>query len=180
MRLNSTIITKKKKCVNCGKMDYHFSKKMCKQCATIQSTYKRMEEFEDDTESFQNLVQDLDAVFSQYIRCKHADKEGNVYCYTSGVKMRWQDSQCGHFISRSNLSTRWLEDNCKPQSPHDNCYLSGNIAVYEKKLEQERNGLPEYLQDVAREINKPTKDELKALIVEYRSKLIQVKKKFIK
>ena len=60
---NSTIIVKKKRCINCGNIDYHFSKKMCKQCATIASTQKRMEEFEDDTESFQNLVQDLDHVF---------------------------------------------------------------------------------------------------------------------
>jgi len=53
---NSTIIVKKKRCIRCGNIDYHFSKKMCKQCATIESTQKRMEEFEDDGESFQNLV----------------------------------------------------------------------------------------------------------------------------
>ena len=67
---NSTIIVKKKRCINCGNIDYHFSKKMCKQCATIASTQKRMEEFEDDSESFNNLVQDLDHVFSQYFLVK--------------------------------------------------------------------------------------------------------------
>jgi len=177
---NSTIITKKKKCINCGKMDYHFSKKMCKQCATIHSTQKRMEEYEDDGESFQNLVQDLDHVFSQYIRCKHADKEGMAECFTSGKRMRWQELQCGHFISRKNLGTRWLEANCRPQSEHDNCYLSGNLEVFEQKLLKEDKNSVEYLQDLAREVARPTKHELKSLIIEYRSKLDLVKKKFNK
>lgn len=68
---NSTIIVKKKRCINCGKIDFHFSKKMCKQCATIHSTQRRMDAYEDkDFESFKNLTEDLDHVFSQYIRCK--------------------------------------------------------------------------------------------------------------
>jgi hypothetical protein len=180
MAYNSTIILKKKRCVNCSKIDYHFSKKMCKQCATIHSTQKRMDEYEEDGESFQNLVQDLDHVFSQYIRCKYANKEGIVECFTSGKKMEWTKIQNGHFIPRANLGTRWLEANCKPQSEHDNVFLSGNLDVYAKKLDEERPGTVEYLQELARQVAKPTKDELKSLIIEYRSKLDLVKKKFIK
>jgi hypothetical protein len=176
---NSTIIVKKKRCVNCNNIDYHFSKKMCKQCATIHSTQKRMEEFEDDSESFQNLIQDLDAVFSQYIRCKYADKEGMVECFTSGKKFHWTKIHNGHFIPRANLATRWMEHNCRPQSEHDNSFLSGNLEVYAKKLEQESPGIVEFLQTIARQVEKPTKDELKSLIIEYRSKLNQVKKKFL-
>lgn len=178
MAYNSTIITKKKKCVNCGKLDYHFSKKMCKQCATVHSTQKRMDEFEEDGESFKNLIQDLDHVFSQYIRCKYADSNGIVECYTSGKKIEWTKIQNGHFIPRSNLGTRWLESNCRPQSEHDNCFLSGNLDVFENKLESEHSGIVDYLQEVARQVSKPTKDELKSLIIEYRSKLELVKKKF--
>jgi len=176
---NSTIIVKKKRCVNCGKIDYHFSKKMCKQCATIHSTQKRIDEFEDDTESFQNLVQDLDAIFSQYIRCKYADKEGMVECFTSGKKYHWTKIQNGHFIPRANLGTRWMEANCRPQSEHDNCLLSGNLEVFEKNLEKEHKGIVDYLQGTARQIAKPTREELKHLIIEYRSKLSLIKSKFI-
>jgi ribosomal protein L37E len=176
---NSTIIVKKKRCVNCGNIDYHFSKKMCKQCATVFSTSKRMEEFEEDVESFQNLVSDLDHVFSQYIRCKYADKDGMVECYTSGKKLKWTEIQCGHFIPRTNLATRWLEANCRPQSMDDNYFKMGNLEVFEEKLHEENNAVVEYLKELARQINKPTKDELKSLIIEYRSKLNLVKKKFI-
>lgn len=181
MAYNSTIIVKKKRCINCGKVDYHFSKKMCKQCATIHSTQRRMDAHQDDDfESFKNLTEDLDHVFSQYIRCKYADKEGMVECFTSGKKHHWTKIQNGHFIPRANLGTRWLEQNCRPQSENDNVFLSGNLEVYAKKLDQERPGTVEYLQELARQVAKPTKDELKSLIIEYRAKLDLVKKKFIK
>ena len=180
--MRSTIINKKKICISCGVLDYHFSKKMCKQCATVKSTSKRVEKYEEQQhdESVSHLVEDLDAVFSQYIRCKYAKKEGIVVCFTSGKKIEWTKIQNGHFIPRANLGTRWLEANCKPQSEHDNVFLSGNLDVYAKKLDKERPGTVEYLQELARQVAKPTKDELKSLIIEYRSKLDLVKKKFIK
>lgn len=176
---NSTIIVKKKKCVNCGKIDYHFSKKMCKQCATIHSTQKRIEEFEEDGESFKYLVSDLDIVFSQYIRNRYANKEKIVECYTCNKKMTIAESQCGHFISRSNLGTRWMEANCRPQCMECNCIKLGNLEEYEHRLHEENSGSVEYLQEIARQVAKPTKDELKSLIIEYRSKLGLVKKKFM-
>jgi hypothetical protein len=178
---NSTIVRKKKRCVTCFGYDYIFSKGRCKHCATIEDTQKRIDKVQDtdESESMQNLIADLDYVFSQYIRVKHADKDGIVTCFTSGKKYNWQQIQCGHFISRKNLSTRWLEANCRPQSEHDNCLLSGNLEVFEKKLEEEKKGSAEYLRELSREINKPTISELKELIIEYRSKLNQAKKKFL-
>ena len=179
MAYNSTIITKKKRCVSCGNIDYWFSKKMCKQCATVQSTQKRMEEFEDDSESFKNLTSDLDHVFSQYLRNKYADKNGIVQCYTCDKKLPVKEMQCGHFMSRSNLSTRWMEANCRPQCEECNCYKDGNLEEFEYKLHEENNALVEYLRETARQPVRPTRDELKGLVVEYRAKLNLVKKKFI-
>jgi ribosomal protein L37E len=177
---NSTILVKKKRCINCGKMDYHFSKKMCKQCATIASTQKRMDEFEEDGESFQNLVQDLDAIFSQYIRNKHADKNGIVECYTCGNKHTIVEIQCGHFMGRTNLGTRWMEQNCRPQCMECNYFKTGNIEEFENKLNEENGSLVEYLRETARQPVRPTREELKHLIIEYRSKLVLVKKKLTK
>jgi hypothetical protein len=92
--------------------------------------------------------------------------------------MRWQEIQCGHFIPRANLGTRWLEANCRPQSMEENYYKLGNLEEFENKLDAENNGVVEYLRETARQVARPTKDELKALIIEYRSKLNFVKKKF--
>lgn len=177
MAYNSTIIVKKKRCVNCGNIDYHFSKKMCKQCATVASTQKRIEEFEDDSESFKNLVSDLDHVFSQYIRNKYSDKNGIVECYTCGKKEKIADMQCGHFMGRSNLGTRWMDANCRPQCMECNYFKTGNIEEFEYKLHEENAALVEYLRETARQAVRPTRDELKCLIIEYRSKLNLVKKK---
>ena len=171
IRHNSTIISKKKKCVSCGRIDYHFSKKRCKTCATIEDTQKRVDSMDEDQESLQYLMQDLDHVFSKYIRLKYADDKGMVECFTSGKKFHWGKIQCGHFIPRSNLGTRWLEANCRPQSEYDNCFLSGNMDVFEKKLEEEKSGSVDYLRELAYQVAKPSRDELKQMIIEYRHKV---------
>lgn len=179
--MNSTIIRKKRK-LDCGCYDYAFSKNLCKAHATIKSTQKRVEKYEEqeESESIQNLISDLDFVFSQYIRCKYADVNGMVECFTSGKKMKWQEAQCGHFISRSHYGLRFLEDNCRPQSEYENCNLSGNLEVFAVNLEKEKSGTVEWLQRLSKEIYKPTREELKQLLAEYRYKLNDVKKKFKK
>jgi hypothetical protein len=138
-----------------------------------------MEEFEDDSESFKNLTSDLDYIFSQYIRNKYADKNGVVECYTCGGKHAISDIQCGHFMGRSNLTTRWLEANCRPQCMECNYLKTGNIEEFENKLNEENSALVEYLRETARQTTRPTRYELKSLVIEYRAKLNLVKKKFI-
>jgi hypothetical protein len=172
MGFNSTIINKKKK-LKCGCFDYNFSKGRCKAHATIQDSQKRIDAYEEAVldESFANLRDDLDAVFSRYIRLKYSDEKGFVRCYTSGVKLRWQDAQCGHFVPRGNLATRWMEQNCRPQSKNDNEYLGGNLKEFRWKLEQEEKGLPEWLEQQGREAVRPTRDELKQLTINYRHKV---------
>lgn len=169
---NSTIISKKRR-LSCGCFDFAFSKNRCKAHATIESTNKRIAEHEDEleTESLQNLVADLDMVFSRYIRLRSADKQGYLECYTSGKRLLWQEAQCGHFISRSNYATRWMEQNVRPQSDHDNCALHGNLKVFAAKLEEESKGITEWLLEQSRQVYKPTRDELKQLLIEYRYKL---------
>lgn len=175
---NSTIIPKKRT-LACGCFDFAFSKNMCKAHATIRDTNKRIakhEEAEEDL-SIQYLVQDLDAIFSQYIRLKYCDQKGMAVCFTSGKVMRWQELQCGHYISRSHYATRWLPENCRCQTEYDNCHLSGNLEVFRTNLEKENPGITEWLQEQARQVYKPTREELKSLIAEYRHKVSVLKTK---
>lgn len=147
--------------------------------ATQEDSQKRIAEYEgqEQDESLQNLIADLDFVFSRFIRLKYCDENGIVECFTSGVKMRWQEAQCGHFVPRANLATRWLEDNCRPQSEYQNCHLSGNLKVFREKLELERHILPEWLEEQGREVCKPSREELKQLIILYRNKVKIIEKK---
>jgi hypothetical protein len=133
----------------------------------------------EDSESLQNMIDDADILFSRLIRLKYADEKGYVRCYTSGVKMRYQDSQCGHFISRKHLGLRWDENNARPQTSYDNCTLHGNLDVFRQKLNEEKPGLVEWLEEAARQVHKPTREEMRELIVSlrYKVKLLEGKLK---
>jgi hypothetical protein len=139
----------------------------------MQSTQKRVAKYEEEVqdESFQNLVQDLDAIFSKWVRLKYADGEGVVKCYTCPTKKRVEEMQNGHFIPRANLSTRWMPENCRPQCEKCNCYLDGNTAVFEANLRLEDDSLPDYLKEQGRAPDKPTRSDLRELVNGYRFKV---------
>ncbi len=79
----------------------------------------------------------LDKVFSEYIRQKYANQEGEVTCYTCGVRKFWKEIQNGHFVSRSYLATRFSEDNCRPQCVGCNVFGRGKLAIFATKLDEE-------------------------------------------
>lgn len=182
MAYNSTIISKKKKCVSCGTTDYIFSKGKCKQCATVASTYKRMEKAmePEERDELKDLIEDIDYWFSRYIRLKYTNEKGKVRCYTGDTEMDWQTSQCGHFIPRAHMATRWLPENCRPQSQYENCVLSGNLDVFKERLEQEQPGLPEWLLEQSREVCKWSREDLKFMLSDFRNKAKVLEKKIKK
>lgn len=114
------------------------------------------------------LISILDSVYSKYIRQKYSNSKGYCQCYTCDKPMRWKDAQCGHFVSRAHMSTRWDEKNTYPQCPNCNMLLSGNIPAFEKKLGRE---LVSELRDKSKHVVKFSKFELKEKI-EYYSSLI--------
>lgn len=75
------------------------------------------------------LKRKLDALHSEWIRRKDA-KGGMVACVTCGAVKRWQEIQCGHFVSRVHLATRFLEQNCAPQCSTCNVLRRGNMVEY--------------------------------------------------
>lgn len=180
--MNSTIIRKKKKCKTCQALTYIFSHGNCKECSTIVSTNKRVEKYQDEleTESIQNLISDLDVVMSQYIRNKYADNKGIVGCFTCSKKLPIAEMTNGHYISRSHYGLRFLPENLRPQCYHCNGKHETDTEPFRQALERENKGITEYLERLAREVYKPTRDELKELLIEYRYKLNDIKKKYAK
>ena len=76
----------------------------------------------------------LDAVFSKYIRLKYSDDRGNCRCISCGKVFYWKDIQNGHYMSRRYMSTRFSEDNCRPQCVACNIFNQGNIQMYRRAL----------------------------------------------
>jgi len=175
-KYNSTLSVKLKPCVGCGKMRPIFSKGRCQPCATVYNVLSREEREIEQDESLGGYIKQLDDVFSKYIRLKNADKEGNVTCFTSSVKIRWQDAHAGHFISRGCMYLRFDERNVHVQSAEENIFKHGNIPVYAKRLDEISPGLSDLLIEESRIIYHITRDELIAKISEYTNKLRKLKK----
>ncbi len=75
----------------------------------------------------------LDKVYSRFRRLKEADLNGNVRCVTCAKVMPWKKSQCGHYIPRNCLSTRWTIENTAVQCVGCNVWGEGKhhkFAIY--------------------------------------------------
>ncbi len=179
MGYNSTIISKKKVCVTCGRKDYIFSKGDCKSCSTIRTTNKRMEKYEDevDIESRKNLIEDLDTIVSLVVRHSAANKDGEIICYTCDKKITIATAQCSHFIPRAHMGLRFYLPNLKAACETCNVFKDGNIPEYEKRLERDNPGQVEELRQMAHDVSKPSISDLKSLLSEMRYKFELVKKK---
>ena len=77
--------------------------------------------------SFRILKRDLDKVFSIYIRKRDTNAEGYGHCITCTA---WSKLQCGHFIKRQHLVTRWVETNAAGQCARCNHFLHGNEGAF--------------------------------------------------
>lgn len=119
----------------------------------------------------QALIDDLDAVFSRAIRLSHADEFGIVECYTCGERHHWKQMDCGHFIPRDNMSTRYSELTCAPQCIKCNQYKDGNEAAFAAHLEADRQGVVEMLRELGRQRMDYSRDELKVMFGDYSKKV---------
>lgn len=81
-----------------------------------------------------DLVKKLDKVFSEYIRLKHSNNNGYCRCISCGKIHYWKEIQNGHYMSRRYMSTRFDENNCRPQCVACNIFNQGNAQMYRRGL----------------------------------------------
>lgn len=123
------------------------------------------------------LVKNLDMIYSLYIRLKDADANGFAPCISCGRRFHFKDLDCGHFVSRRHKSTRFMEENTKPQCRYCNRFNEGMKDSFALQLIQEYG--VEILQKLQDEKNKTkhfTSDDLVSLIKDYKSKVNGLKK----
>ena len=172
-------MTVKKRQLACGHYDFPFSKNRCQQCSKVESFNARQEKEISQTEGLPDVIADLDAIFSTYVRLKYADKYGMVKCYTCPTVLHYLKIQAGHYISRKTLYLRWDLRQVKPQCVTCNCINHGMQIEFAKQLEKESPGITEILYEEKQIIYKPTVTELKAHIAEYSEKVFELKAKLI-
>jgi hypothetical protein len=72
-----------------------------------QALLKGVVENKKTSSIIKKLVQELDAVFSIFIRTRDIDERGFVKCCTCPAVLHWKDMHCGHLYSRGSFFIRW-------------------------------------------------------------------------
>ncbi len=120
MGYNSTIVTKKKN-LPCGHFDFNFSKGRCKQCATIDSTKKRIalsneapkirkiavtEQDAELAKKVANKHKELDIWF-QAIQKKHSDGGTGTHCWECGswIPEKYMRHATAHLLPKKNFDS---------------------------------------------------------------------------
>lgn len=80
-----------------------------------------------------NYQRKLDTLFSIFIR-KRDTVKGFGNCISCGKIITFENSDCGHYINRKHMSTRYDEKNCNAQCRACNRFDEGNIQGYRKGL----------------------------------------------
>lgn len=160
----------------------------CLDCCRMQDFNKGLRNFEkkqqsawgneeeDNSESRQSLIQDLDYYFSLFIRLMDVDKAGKCTCYTCDKKVPFADAQCGHYEKRGNMLLRWDKRNSRTQCKTCNELKSGNYDEYTKRLEQEQPGITSELKQLSATPHKWYTHELKELLIDIKAKVAILQK----
>jgi hypothetical protein len=111
---------------------------MAKDKEGLEVMRKRLKENKSTRTPKQVAMRKADDIFSKYVRLNHsyADKDGDLFCfcYTCKKEHHIIDIENGHFLSRQYKTTRYNEDNCRPQCTHCNCYKHGEHEKFEAIL----------------------------------------------
>lgn len=104
---------------------------------------------------------------------RNANPDGIVECVTCGKKDHWKNMDCGHFMSRKFMSTRWHEDNCQVQCKACNVFRYGEQYKYSLWLGSQK---AEELHQLSRTTLKIMTHELEDMINIYKEKVELLKK----
>lgn len=128
--------------------------------------------------SLSKLKKELDKWFSLFIRLRDATDNGLVQCFTCGsVKHYKSGMQCGHFQSRTYLSTRFDEQNCQPQCVACNMYRQGEQYRFALNLDAKYgSGTAEELEFSSRLIAKFSRVDYEEKIGYYKEAVENLKK----
>lgn len=118
----------------------------------------------------------LDAIFSEFIRIRDANKDGICKCITSGQYFHWTECDAGHFITRDNMATRWEEENVNAQGRGDNRFKSGKQYEHGQAIDRKYGpGTADKLLAKSKGVCNWKDFEIEAMITYYRAEVKRMK-----
>ncbi len=130
------------------------------------------------TKTMRQLHKILWKLVSEFVRRSDADVNGYCKCCTCDGVHRWQDVDCGHYISRGHWYTRYMLSNLGPQCKGCNAFRQGDPVEFREYLVK-IYGEDTIAQNEKRK-NWPagfTRDGLWMQIEEFRARLEKLKEK---
>jgi hypothetical protein len=78
-------------------------------------------------------IKRLDDVFSKFIRRRDCGF-GIARCISCSKPITYDSCDCGHYVNRKHMATRYDEQNCNAQCRSCNRFSEGNIQGYRRGL----------------------------------------------
>ena len=121
----------------------------------------------------------LDRVFSEFIRLRDSfSTQSGLYfrCISCGRILPYADADCGHYVNRSHMATRYDEANCPAQCRQCNRFDEGNIYSYRRALvEKMGESRVRLLESRKHDTCKLTVFEMEAMAAHYREAVKRLK-----
>lgn len=123
-----------------------------------------------------DYIKKLDRVFSEFIRLRDTMPNGMFRCISCGKIKPYSQADCGHYHSRTHMSTRFDEENANAECRACNRFCADHLVGYRKNLIAK---IGEHRLDVlewrAHQTKKWSDFELKELIKHYQAKIKDLK-----
>jgi len=115
--------------------------------------------------------------FSEFIRLRDSDDNGNCKCITCGNIRNWRSMDCGHGIGRQHKATKYDERNNHAQCKPCNAFEGGRREVYKEEVDKRYGaGTWNTLEVLSRGICKRGPFEIESLTKHYQAEAARLKK----
>lgn len=106
------------------------------------------------------LIEKVDREFSEVVRLTDADERGYCTCITCSDRQHWRNMECGHYVKRRHMATRYNLQNCGPQCTTCNCHKDGREEEHGRYIDRT------YGEGTAEKLRRMAEDERKFLAYE--------------
>jgi hypothetical protein len=100
----------------------------------MRTIYRCKKSHKTEVKTKPDLKAKLDKEFSLFIRLRDAMPNGCFRCISCDQIKPFEQADCGHYINRQHMATRFDEMNCNAQCRACNRFDEGNIQGYRRGL----------------------------------------------